>query len=903
VATALTEVTPREAEVLALVGQHLTNAQIADALFISVRTVETHVAALLRKLQVPDRRTLARQVGAERSVGGGTLPVPVTPFIGRAQERVALRRAVAEHRLVTAVGPGGVGKTRLAIRVADDLVAEHPDGVWFVDLVRVTEPVTVITSVAEAVGVPENVGASPHDALVASLSRRKALLVIDNCEHLLDAVRDCVERILAGCPGVTILATSRSRLMLPYEHLYTVPGMAVSAEGGDAVDLFTARALAATGEATPPDTVRVAALCQALDGMALAIELAASRYATLGLDGLEAGLDERMQFLAVGRSSSGRHGSLRDMLAWSYDLLAPADQALLRSVALFASWFDVDEATAVAAPPGGHAAVADGLARLADHSLLVVDRGQPTRYRALETIRQYLEEQLAATGELVALEWRHEAWCCAVVAELAGLPPDDDWSARFDRIVDDARAALVRCAAHHDHRARAATLAGQLAGQLWLRGRLAESQRWYEQAAELSPSPVEQVEYLRTAAGAADSRFAGGELLRILRQAADLEMSIGARGGAARDLAWMSLFITRSPGIMAELHTADEAAALLAESIAVSDGSARAEAAIVVAAAFGDYVNLTVERAEHAVTLAERVADPVLQDSALDLLTALHLRLDDLPAAVETVRRRQAVVDSLAMVAANGFELSDHYLYASEVLLAAGDLPGAATYADRLASLPFNRTDEYLGLARRLKVGALAGTFDAVVRDGERFRSSWERAGRPVVPNLASCAYAVAAVHGIRSDDAARDTWEQVTADLIGEHPTMSAAAWRPTFDAMVDLHRGDFGAAVRHLRVEVDDPDTWWHAGLMLFRPWYAAVWAEAAVLARRDDWPERVRQAQRAARNNPIATAIVRRAAAFAVADREGVRALESTFAGLACPYQQERTAVLASMITTDG
>jgi predicted ATPase/DNA-binding CsgD family transcriptional regulator len=900
VATVSTEVTRREAEVLALIGQHLTNAQIAEALFISVRTVESHVAALLRKLQVPDRRSLARQAGAERTSGGSALPAPVTPFIGRAAEHAALRQAVAEHRLVTAVGPGGIGKTRLAIRVAADVASERRDGAWFVDLVRVTDTAAVITAVAEAVGVPQNAAASPDDALVASLARRDMLLVVDNCEHLLDAIRDCIERIVTGCPGVTILATSRTRLMLPYERIYTVPGLAVTANGGDAVDLFAARVLEATGEATPPDARRVASLCQALEGMALAIELAASRYATLGLDGLEAALHERMQFLAVGGSASGRHGSLRDMLAWSYDLLASADQALLRGVALFASWFDVDDASTVAAPNRGRTAVVDGLARLADHSLLAVDRGQPTRYRALETIRQYLEGQLDTTGELAMVESRHEAWCCAVLADLAVAPPDDDWCARFDRVVDDARAALVRCAAHHDHRAQAAELAGQLAGQLWLRGRLAEAQRWYEQAAELSPSPAERVEHLRTAAGTAHSRFAGVDLLRVLRQAADLAMSTGDRGGAARDLAWMSLFIARSPGIMAETRTAEEAAARLLEAKAVSDGSARAQAAIAVASAFGDYVNLTVERAERAVALARQARDSAMQDAALDLLTALHLRLDDLPAAVETVRRRQAVIDSLAMVAVNGFELSDHYLFASEVLLAAGDLPGAADYADRLAALPFNRTDDYLGLARRLKVGAIAGDFDAVVRDGERFRASWERVGRPVVPNLGSCAYAVAMVHGIHGDDAGRGAWVQLTEDLLGGQPAMSAVAWKSTFDAIVALHRADFDAAVAHLTVGVDDPDTWWHAGLMLYRPWYAAVWAETAVLARRDDGPERITRARSAARDNPIASAMVERAAAFAAGDRNAVEALAATFAGLACPYQQERTGVIASMIT---
>ncbi|HET9667392.1 MAG TPA: LuxR C-terminal-related transcriptional regulator, partial [Desertimonas sp.] len=280
-----TDVTPREAEVLALIARHLTNAQIADALFISTRTVESHISAMLRKLQLPDRRSLARQAEATPGLlvksGRRGLPLLVTPFIGRAAERAALAAALAEHRMVTATGPGGIGKTRLALSVAAELAPARRDGVWFTDLVHLTDPAMVTSAVAETVGVPEQRTTSVDLALVASLADRDALLVIDNCEHVLDGVRTCVERIVAGCPEVTVLATSRTRLLLPYERVYVVPGLSVVGLGGDAVDLFAARVAAATGDATVPDAARVAALCQALDGMALAIELAAARFAAL----------------------------------------------------------------------------------------------------------------------------------------------------------------------------------------------------------------------------------------------------------------------------------------------------------------------------------------------------------------------------------------------------------------------------------------------------------------------------------------------------------------------------------------------------------------------------------------------------------------------------------------------
>ena len=181
--------------------------------------------------------------------------------------------------------------------------------------------------------------------------------------------------------------------------------------------------------------------------MALAIELAASRYPTLGLDGLEAGLHERLRLLDVGGSAAaGRHRSIRDTISWSYSLLDPTKQALLRGISVFASWFDVDAGQAIAAPDIDRAVVADGLARLADHSLLVVERGAPTRYRVPCTIRDYGEEQLELAGELATVQARHDQWCRARLAELAAAPPDDAWCDRFDDLVDDARAALLRCA-------------------------------------------------------------------------------------------------------------------------------------------------------------------------------------------------------------------------------------------------------------------------------------------------------------------------------------------------------------------------------------------------------------------------------------------------------------------------
>jgi predicted ATPase/DNA-binding CsgD family transcriptional regulator len=908
------ELTAREAEVLALVARHLTNAQIADELVISPRTVESHVSAMLRKLQLPDRRSLARHAETRLDVvvrsGPRRLPVPVTPFIGRLDERSSLAEALASHRMVTATGPGGIGKTRLALSVAADLAPARRDGVWFVDLVHLTDPVLVTAAVAETVGVPEQRTTSVEQALVAALGSRDALLVLDNCEHVLDGVRTCVERIVAGCPDVTVLATSRTRLLLPYEHVYVVPGLSVE----DGVDLFTARVGAATGVRFPgfvtvvdpgsttvegdatahDDAARVAVLCRALDGMALAIELAAARFAALGLDGLEAGLDQRLRFLTAGPRGADRHASLRAAIGWSYELLSPDDRALLRRLAVFASWFDVDAAVAVAGPDRDRAATADGLARLAEHSLLVVERGQPTRSRALETIRQYGVERLDEAGELDSTRTAHEGWCRLAVAALLRTDAaaiDDAWCARFDRIADDLAAALAWSSS--------ADLAADLAGLLFLRGRPAQAQRRYEQAADLAAGKAsERVAFLRLAAGAAASRYAGDDALRLFRAAAEAAIAGGDRVGAARDLAAMVMYIHRAPGIVAVPHSPEEADDLVAEARGLAGGEPGVEAALAVA----DFGDLSVEGARHALELAEQTGDRILQSTALDRLTTVHLIEGDIAEAVRVARRRLDLHATLAVGPISGFEFGDAHLMAAEVDIGAGDLVGAARHAEALAALPFYRDEDHVALSRRVLVDTLAGHFDDVLRAAERFRRGWERAGRPVAPNLARTSYAIATVHGLRGDDERRADWIRLTYDLGATSDQLAGfqLGWPAVFDGLLALHRDDPGEAER--RLTANEPELARTLGGGPWVPWYTALRVEAAVLGHHPDAAGRIERSQHATRDNPIASAIVERAVAIAAADRQALAGLAVTFARLDCPYQQARTGRLASTGTRE-
>ena len=899
-----TELTAREAEILALIARHLTNAQIADALFISARTVESHVSAMLRKLQLPDRRSLARRAGAMPGLlvksGHRGLPLPATPLIGRTAERAALSAALAGHRLVTATGPGGIGKTRLALSVATEVASARREGVWFLDLIHVTDPAMVTAAVAETVGVPEQRTMSIDQALVAVLADSDALLVLDNCEHVLDGVRACVGRIIAGCREIVVLATSRTRLLLPYERVYIVPGLSVVAAGGDAVDLFTARVAAVTGDAVPLDAGRVAALCRELEGIALAIELAAARFPALGLDGLESGLGQRLRFLTGGTRGADRHGSLRDAIGWSHDLLSSADQTLLRRVGVFASWFDVNAAFTVAGVDRERADVVDGLARLAEHSLLAVERGEPTRYRPLETIRQYGIERLDQAGELEQIRDGHDRWCRAAVAALRRSDTadiDEGWCGKLDRVVDDVDAAIAWSAADEMRRGRAAELAAELAGLLFLRGRQAQAQRQYERAAELAATVTERADCLRLAAGAAASRFVGDDALRLLRKAARAATSMGDGAAAARDLATMAMYINRAPGIMATPHSRAEADALLAEARTLADDSPLAQAAFAVATGWYDLTAL--DGAQQAVETAERAGDGILHSIALDRLTAANLASDDIAEAARVARRRLEVLNTLTVDPLSGFEFGDGHLMAVEADLAAGDLAGAAADARTLAGLPFYRDEDHQAMCRRLLVDALAGHFDDVVRTGERFRSGWERAGRPVARNLARGAYAVAMVYGMRGDDGRRAAWIRLTIELGAGADELAGCelGWPPVFDGLLALHRNDPAAAVRRLAADIEDPEPFQSVHVGPCRPWYAALWAEAAVLDHRDDALARIERSRHAARDNPIATAMVERAAAIANGDLDTLVRLAATFARLGCPYQQTRTARMAS------
>ena len=375
-----------------------------------------------------------------------TLPVPVTSFVGRDEDLAAVTGLLGQARLVTLHGPGGVGKTRLALEVAVRTGGSYRNGVCFCDLATVGEPHAVVRALATAAGLSERAFQRLDDQLVEQLADRHLLLVLDNCEHVAQAAAILAERLLKETRNVTLLATSRERLEVDGEHVWQVRPLPVSGLGAPAVRLFLDRARAADPAAAPQDSdvEAVARLCARLDGLPLAIELAAARLPGTTVSELVGNLGDRFGLLTVGRQADSRHRSLRAVMDWSYEQLTAEQQNLFGQLAVFHGSFDAAAAHAVANGQDNPADVAR-LLYLVDRSLVTTELdGVTTRYRLLETLRSYGLERLAEQGRLDAARARHARWAADLVARAErGLRGADEanWAASVERHFSDLRAA------------------------------------------------------------------------------------------------------------------------------------------------------------------------------------------------------------------------------------------------------------------------------------------------------------------------------------------------------------------------------------------------------------------------------------------------------------------------------
>jgi predicted ATPase/DNA-binding winged helix-turn-helix (wHTH) protein len=485
-------------------NEYVPKAAILDAAWPGVVVEEANLAVQISAL----RRVLATTPGGERWIetlpkrgyrfagpvarvdeavpiatpGGSNLSEPLSSFVGREREIVELRDLLAHARLLTLVGIGGIGKTRLALRLACELRHAYRDGVWFVDLAPVADPERVASAVAHVLDVRESVGKPLIDTLCRYVKGRRALLVLDNCEHLLERCAWVAETMLSGSAETTVLATSREPLRIAGEQLYAVHALSLpdpeaepeAVARSEAVRLFVDRAQRQQQDFTliAARTRTVADLCVRLDGIPLALELAAARMRALSVEQILARIDDRFRLLTSGsRSAPPRHQTLRAMLDWSYDLLAEDERAVLRRLAICPGSFSLEAASAIASDHALDACGAvDVVSQLVSRSLVAADTSaSEARYRLLETTRAYAFEKLAESGEADNARRRHARYFCGLFERTLAnwmRMPDARWRGTYASEIEHVRVALDWALGPDGEPETAVALAGA-SGPVW----------------------------------------------------------------------------------------------------------------------------------------------------------------------------------------------------------------------------------------------------------------------------------------------------------------------------------------------------------------------------------------------------------------------------------------------------
>ena len=666
------------------------------------------------------------------NVLANNLPAELTTFVGRDNELTELRELLSARRLVTLIGAGGCGKTRLALHAAADVVDEHANGVWWVELASVARADLVPTAVARVLGYREEVGKTLAETLAEQLTSQDMLIVLDNCEHVLDACAGLSDALLAAAPNLRIVATSREALGVAGETTWHVPSL----ELDRAVQLFVERARYVRPNFAPDadDLSIVSNICQRLDGIPLAIELAAARTRMMQLGQIATALADRFRLLTGGvRTAVPRQRTLESSVAWSHDLLDDRERTLLRRLSVFAGGFTLDAAESVCADDQlDRYAVLDLLSRLVDKSLVQVSHEQrDARYSLLETIRYFARERLVEAGESDVTRHRHLA-CIVELAERAApeIARSDgpEWLARLDWEHDNLRAALEWAEAEHDD-----DLFLRLCGALtlfWeLRGYLAEGGRWFARAlaADASPSVVRA----RALWGAAHVALYGDDLETMTRrvpEALAMAEAVGDRWAEARahntlgylqtvtDPAAARLALDRSIKLGREIGDdwaiADGLKMLTVSWIFQDDHDADAsaleqlrEAALALnnkfflawyecgcayaAYRWGD-IGALREHAEASLRYCAEVGDPVTDGIAIALLAAGEALSGDYEAATE---RLQSLLRT-ANASGGSVAVPQALFQLSMMLLACGDADEARAYV-----APLMEESRTLGLA------------------------------------------------------------------------------------------------------------------------------------------------------------------------------------------------------------
>ena len=693
-----------------------------------------------------------------KAVAASNLPVQLTSFVGREAELTQLRELLAENRLVTLTGAGGAGKTRLAVQVAAQLADEFSDGAWYVDLAPITDPELVSVTVARALGLPDQPGRSTMDSVLRFVRDRQILVVLDNCEHLLDASAELVVAVLSGAARLTLLATSREAIGLAGEVSWRVPSLSLA---DDAIELFTDRARhARPGFAVSNDNAAaVTEICRRLDGLPLAIELAAARVRALSLAEIVDSLHDRFRLLTGGaRTAVRRQQTLRASVDWSHTLLTQSEQVLFRRLAAILGGFNLDAAQFVC---GGtdveRYQVLDQLTLLVDKSLVVADdRGGRTRYRLLETVRQYALEKLGESSEADAVRSRHRDYYTALAAAV-DAPAGSDYEQRLEQAeteIDNLRAAFGWSRENSD-----TEFALQLASSLqplWLaRGRTREGLAWFDAAlADLdAPHPgvaatvraraLADRALLAAHMGAADSLDQAQQALALAREvddpallaralsscgfiaafnnpevarryvaeAIELARVVGDRWRLSQVLAWQAVAaLAVGDPIVGRAHA--EEGRDLADAIGDGFNSRQCRWCLGAAQAYqGDLVGAAAQFAE-VVAEAKAAHDVLVEANSLGFQGSVLALQGDTGAA-------RAVADAAIEAASEVGELHASVAYAAlaAAALAAGDV---ATALDAIEAWPhLSALPQMAGVHRRFGAeAALAGRDLLAARHG-----------------------------------------------------------------------------------------------------------------------------------------------------------------------------------------
>jgi predicted ATPase/DNA-binding XRE family transcriptional regulator len=549
------------------------------------------------------RRPADRPAAPSPSTGSGHLPAPATSFVGRDDERATVRRLLDSTRLLTLTGAGGVGKTRLALHVAAAVEGDYADGARLVELAPLADPALAPQAVAVALAVREESGRALIESVGAALAGRRLLLVLDNCEHLREAVGTLAQTLLRAAPGLRILATSRAALGVIGETVWRVPPLALpeadsppglppvytaaGVGGAESAQLFGARAAAAypAFALTDENAAAVAAICRRLDGIPLALELAAARTRVLAPEQIAARLDDRLGLLAGGSPDVPvRQQTLRAALDWSYDLLAPPERALFERLAVFEGGCDIEAAEYLSLRPpvacapslaweggrGERSDVLDLLTSLVDKSLITIEyRGETARYRLLDVVRAYAFERLAESGELEAARARHRAWFRALAEasdeRLVG-PEQPAALARLSRDIDNLRAALTDTGRRGDAE-EVAVLVARLWRFWFISGRLAEGRARLDAAlaAGAALSPLMRARLLDAAGTLAQAQGAYIEAQRAHEESLAIWRELGERNGIAGAAGSLGLALKARGALDAAIPHLEEALALWRE--------------------------------------------------------------------------------------------------------------------------------------------------------------------------------------------------------------------------------------------------------------------------------------------------------------------------------------------------